>query len=279
MTIKQPLKYIALVLTLSVIVYLMFTSGVFKIYAHLFGENHLHRQNTRFRLWFIAIFSLVNYFYFVPRFYIQKRYAVFFSILMFCLVSMLILPEFVIKQPVFEPPKFENNVPFLPIFSSPIPLPLFEMINMIVLFSISTFVSMAIRTQQSLASIEAQNVPIEPYFEAKNNIIVENSPETALTVTVNYSLVRIDYSDILYIKSMDNYLHFNLKDKKPILVRMTLKEAETKLPNSAFMRVHKSYIVAMAAIESIRNKTILIAQQDIPIGRVYEEAVFKIFEK
>ena len=68
-----------------------------------------------------------------------------------------------------------------------------------------------------------------------------------------------------------------MKDKKPILVRMTLKEATEKLPTERFLRVHKSYIVAISAIESIRNKTILIAKNEIPIGKTYEEFVSNIF--
>ncbi len=280
MTIKQPLYYIACAVTFIILVYLMYSFGIFKIYVHLFSDKHLHRQNFIFRLSFWIVFSLVNHYYFVPRFYAQKHYTSFFSIVMLCLIAMLILPEFVITQPKFEAPFFVDGHPHLPPINSPIPAPLFEMVNMILLFSISTFSSMALRTRQNVQPSEPLNAEIEPAFEEKEeHNETERPTETALTVTVNYSLVRIDCADILYIKSMDNYLHFYLKDKKPILVRMTLKEAESKLPNTAFMRVHKSYIVAIAAIESIRNKTILIAKQELPIGRVYEEVVYKVFEK
>ena len=280
------LSRIAFVVAVLALIYVASTAGVFKIYAHLFSEKHLHRQNFMFRLWFVGAFSVVNYFYFVPRFYMQKRYTFFCSIALFCLVMMLILPEFVIKQPKFEPQGFADGRPFSPLPQSPIPVPLFEMVNMILLFSISIFASIVLQTRRSLGTIEPQNAEIKPIIEHKNEekptlseTASETPQETALTLVVNYSLIRIEFSDILYIKSMDNYLHFYLKDKKPILVRMTMKEASNKLPTEAFLRVHKSYTVAIAAIESIRNKVILIENQDIPIGRVYEEAVFKVFEK
>ena len=148
---------------------------------------------------------------------------------------------------------------------------------MFLLFFISTFTSIAIRTGQYLQQIGQVKTVISTSIEPKKEELAENKTETALTVTVNYSLIRIEFSDILFIKSMDNYLQFHLKDKKPILVRMTLKEATEKLPTERFLRVHKSYIVAISAIESIRNKTILIAKNEIPIGKTYEEFVSNIF--
>jgi DNA-binding LytR/AlgR family response regulator len=57
---------------------------------------------------------------------------------------------------------------------------------------------------------------------------------------------------------------------------MTLKEVLEKLPTNKFLRVHKSYIVSLEAIESIRNKKIFMVKQEIPIGRAYEESVFKV---
>ena len=159
---RQLLYQIAFVVTFLALVYLMATFGVFKIYAHLFSEKHLHRQNLIFRLWFLAVFSLVNYFYFVPRFYMQKRYTYFVSIAIICLVCLLILPEFVVKQPKFEPPKFADRPPSLPYFNSPVPVPLFEEVNMIVLFSISIFASIGIRTRQNLPINDVQNTEIEP---------------------------------------------------------------------------------------------------------------------
>lgn len=309
---------IAFVLITLLLLYILSTFGVFNAYAHLFSDKHHHRDNTFFRIGFLIVFTLINYFYFVPHFYIKKRYVLFFSVIMFCLVTMLLLPEFIIEQPKFDPAKFGDQKPQFSKPHLPIPLPLFEMVNAILLFCISTFLPIIKQIQSDLQTIEREekttkfnaepniekeNVDFQEKntdFEAKNEPFQENNTdfeteinnfkgasitavtkqlETALTVTVNYSLVRIEFSDILFIKSMDNYLQFYLINKKPILVRMTLKDALNKLPTEGFLRVHKSYIVAISAIENIRNKTILTAEQDIPIGRAYETAVFTIFGK
>jgi hypothetical protein len=254
------------------IFYLLSVFDTFGSFMHFFEETHLHKWHTLCRFCIVLVFCVVNHWFFVPRFYISKRYLLFFSIVLFCLVVMLVLPDIVLPQPKFDPKRLE--------FGHPNPLPptplVLEMVIMFLLFFIGTFTSIAIRTGQYIQEI-GQQTAISPSIESPKEEIIEKQMETALTVTVNYSLVRIEFAEILFIKSMDNYLQFHLKDKKPILVRMTLKEASEKLPTEAFLRVHKSYIVAITAIESIRNKTILIAKNDIPIGKTYEESLSKFF--
>ena len=288
MSMNQPFYYKFLYYALSVLMllsifYLLSVFDTFGSFFHLFSKTHLHKWHTLFRFCFVIAFGVVNHWVFVPHFYIPKRYALFFSIVLLCLVMMLVLPDILIEMPKFDPKRLEigHHKPLPP---SPL---VFEMVIMFLLFFIGTFTSIAIRTRQYITQIEqlqaVSNANMEQqYITTIANMEVKNEEterriETALTVTINYSLVRIEFSDILFIKSMDNYLHVHLKDKKPILVRMTLKEALEKLPTAEFLRVHKSYIVSISAIESIRNKTVFIANQDIPIGKSYEEAISKVF--
>lgn len=272
--LRNQILYYALSFMLIVcIFYLLSVFDTFGSFMHLFEETHLHKWHTLFRFWIVIVFGVTNHWFFVPRFYIAKRYLLFFSIVLLCLVVMLVLPDILLPQPHFDHKRLEpghhNPLP-------PSPL-ILEMVIMFLLFFISTFTSIAIRTGQYLQQIGQERAVSSSILESQKEEIIEKQLETGLTVTVNYSLIRIEFSEILFIKSMDNYLQFYLKDKKPILVRMTLKEATEKLPNGDFLRVHKSYIVATTAIESIRNKTILIANNDIPIGKTYEEAISKVF--
>jgi len=99
-----------------------------------------------------------------------------------------------------------------------------------------------------------------------------------LVLRVDYGLVKVFISDIQYIEGWDNYLKIYLKSQKPLLVRMTMKAIMEKLPQKDFIRVHRSYIVALSAIEIVRNKQILIAGSDIPLGNSYESAFFEVFK-
>ena len=103
------------------------------------------------------------------------------------------------------------------------------------------------------------------------------SASTPLYVRADYSLVRIHIPDILYIEGLDDYLKIHLENQKTIVTRMTMKGILEKLPPQNFIRVHRSYIVPFSRIESVRNKVISIAGEEIPIGNSYEVAFFEKF--
>jgi hypothetical protein len=280
---QRFLYALAIMLMAIATTFLLSFFGFFKGYAHLLSENHIHRWHTLFRLGFIVVFSIANYYYFIPRFFIQKRFFSYILMVLVALVCMVFLPD-ILNEPIKPPPHFSNpweskgqQLPH-PLYNPSKSPFVFEMANMVVLFFISTLTALALRLRPYFDRIGFQNEPTNTIIEAQLEK-TDYSKETALTVTVNYSLMRIEFSEILFIKSMDNYLQFHFKDKKPILVRMTLKDVTEKLPRDQFLRVHKSFIVAKTAIDNIRNKTVLISEHEIPIGRAYEESVFKVLGK
>ena len=100
-----------------------------------------------------------------------------------------------------------------------------------------------------------------------------------LLVRADYSLVKIDLEDILFIEGLDDYLKIHLVNGKPIIARMTIKSVVEKLPSHLFVRVHRSYVVPLQKIASVRNKVIAIGTEEIPIGSSYEEIFLKLFNK
>ncbi|MCB0541983.1 MAG: response regulator transcription factor [Saprospiraceae bacterium] len=86
-------------------------------------------------------------------------------------------------------------------------------------------------------------------------------------VNVEYSLVKIPIKDITHVEGMKDYVKIYLSTlRKPVLTKSTLKGLEEKLPEQDFMRVHKSFIIRLDKIESIRRNTIRIGQYDIPVA-------------
>lgn len=98
------------------------------------------------------------------------------------------------------------------------------------------------------------------------------APEPFILVKSEYKVVRISVSDILYIEGMDSYVKI-YAGGKPVLSLMSMKGMMDLLPESEFLRVHRSFIVPVGRIQSIRNKTIHIGNQQIPIGGTYESVV------
>ena len=106
---------------------------------------------------------------------------------------------------------------------------------------------------------------------------VTNSEEQFLQVRSEYSLVKIALVEIVYIETLDDYIKIHIQGKKPVLTIMSIKKVLEKLPVKDFIRVHRSYIVPINRIESVRGKTINLGITEIPIGKSHEEAFFKAY--
>jgi len=78
-----------------------------------------------------------------------------------------------------------------------------------------------------------------------------------------YKIKRINFSDILYIEGLKDYIKvFVVGDEKPILSLNSMKSLEQKLPEDKFMRVHRSFIVNLDRIDTIERSRIIF-------GKVY----------
>jgi len=112
----------------------------------------------------------------------------------------------------------------------------------------------------------------ENYIEYLKNSNIEE--KNSLYVRSQYSLVKILFSEILYIETMDDYIKIHRKQNETVLTLSSMKKIMDKLPIDMFVRVHRSFAVAIDCIESISSKNILINKSEIPIGRSYEKDFF-----
>lgn len=96
-------------------------------------------------------------------------------------------------------------------------------------------------------------------------------------VNVEYSLVKIQKGDILWIEGLKDYLKIHLRSTpKAVVTRMSLKAIEEQLSPSQFVRIHKSYLVAVAAISSIRKSSVFLGEAELPVSENYKENLLKI---
>ncbi len=113
-------------------------------------------------------------------------------------------------------------------------------------------------------------------FNYKNNTPKE-TPQY-IFIRADYSLIKINISDILYIESLDDYIRIFQADNTQVVARMTMKAILDKLPTPDFIRVHRSYIIPFNRIEHVRNKVIYLDEREIPISKSYEADFFALFE-
>lgn len=83
---------------------------------------------------------------------------------------------------------------------------------------------------------------------------------------------KVMFSEVRYIESLQNYVVINTGDKK-LITYLTLSGIESQLPRDIFIKVHKSFIVSVAAIQSIDGSDILIGNARIPISRNLKDEV------
>lgn len=114
------------------------------------------------------------------------------------------------------------------------------------------------------------------FFRLKNQN--ENPSDNYLFIRADYKLIKIPLAEILYIEGLGDYLKVHYGDNKLVVARMTMKNILAKLTPNEFLRVHRSFIVPFSRIENVRNKTIYIKEQEIPIGTSYENDFFKKFK-
>lgn len=113
------------------------------------------------------------------------------------------------------------------------------------------------------------------YASYKDRPIEAVTSSGFIFVKSDYQIVKIDLADISMIEGMDDYVKI-FTSKKMILSNMTMKDILSKLPSPGFTRVHRSFIVSLSHIESVRNKRIKIGEKFIPVGDSYAESFYKL---
>ena len=97
----------------------------------------------------------------------------------------------------------------------------------------------------------------------------------SIFVKTEYRLQQIELDNITFIEGFKDYVKIHLADgSDPVLTLMRMKTLEEQLPSDRFIRVQKSYIVQMSRIEAIERSHIIIGKHRIPIGEVYQDALF-----
>ena len=118
---------------------------------------------------------------------------------------------------------------------------------------------------------------VHNYLETRPKTLVANSFEQESQR--NYSFIRSDrkmikvvFSDVAFVESCSDYVKIHLQDKS-ILTRQTISNIEATLPTNEFMRIHRSFIVRVDAIQSFTNEQIEVQGKELPISRPYKKDV------
>jgi len=114
----------------------------------------------------------------------------------------------------------------------------------------------------------------ERLLRKPSGVTIAHPPAGYLFVKHFSKLVKVCFEDILFLEAQKDFVKF-VTTGEEMLAGMTMKQAEDMLPSATFLRVHRSYIVSMAAITAVFGNTIEIGRHQIPIGANFKESVME----
>ncbi|MEO2062914.1 MAG: LytTR family DNA-binding domain-containing protein [Christiangramia sp.] len=97
-------------------------------------------------------------------------------------------------------------------------------------------------------------------------------------VKIDRKMHKIDFDKILWVESLSDYLKIETSEGTKV-TRETMSTLESKLPSEDFIRIHRSFIVALNKIESYSYEEVIVQSKSIPISRTYKEVVLGKLEK
>jgi two-component system LytT family response regulator len=110
-------------------------------------------------------------------------------------------------------------------------------------------------------------------FNLKNNIKIESTKvDSHIFIKVDKKMMKISIEEILFVEGMKEYIKIVTPDKTYI-THKSLSSLSEELPADRFLRIHKSYVIALNKVKSIEGNRIQIQSYTIPIGRNYSKDV------
>ena len=98
----------------------------------------------------------------------------------------------------------------------------------------------------------------------------------SIFVKRNFRFVKIRLDEILYLEAEGNYVHIVAGDKK-FTVRLSLIQATEKIGYPKLVRINRSAVVNVDAIQSFNKEQVMVGKHEISIGKNYKESFFRLF--
>uniref|UniRef100_UPI0032164BBD LytR/AlgR family response regulator transcription factor n=1 Tax=uncultured Draconibacterium sp. TaxID=1573823 RepID=UPI0032164BBD len=106
--------------------------------------------------------------------------------------------------------------------------------------------------------------------KAENSIPSTEKQADFLFIKSNKKTVKVNFTDILYIEGLGDYIKIHLPDMK-LVTNLSMKKIFSLLPAKQFYRIHKSFIVSMDKIDSVEGNMVSVNKTKLPIGNSYRQ--------
>lgn len=109
-------------------------------------------------------------------------------------------------------------------------------------------------------------------IERVRKIVKDSTSADSFFIRVHHSLVNVKYDDIELVEGLQNYVKLHLRSEV-FIVQQGMTSISQLLPQSHFIRVHRSYIVPVKKVKSISGNLLQLQERQVPIGITYKEDV------
>lgn len=131
------------------------------------------------------------------------------------------------------------------------------------------------RFLKSVVRAQQINNPSAPVQAVSENVTAPEVEQDFMFVRAEYENVKMNFSDILFIEGLKDYVKIYTTDNKFTLTLISLIKLENLLSNKGFSRIHRSYIINIKHVKSIQKNKVLISDKRIPISESYKNAFFE----
>lgn len=209
----------------------------------------------------------VTLFYLFPKFFNQKKYFSFF--VSYCVLVALI--SVFIQRPLFL---YFIQPNFLPGFKNSGFFIISEIMNTALDINIAAMIPIAYTYLTTIENLQKNNSELneENKLLKEDSVIQDNNGESYINLKIDKSVRKIKINDIVFVESLRNYCRIKLIDSE-ITVLKTLTSIQELLPESKFVRIHRSFLINKDNITSVSPSKIEINNMRIPVGRKYKDEV------
>lgn len=127
-------------------------------------------------------------------------------------------------------------------------------------FSFDRFFKAYSRAQELLLLKNKSNQTIEKEISGENFFYVKANKKT----------IKVNYTDIVYIEGLGDYIKIHLRDTK-LVTNLSMKKMIELLPEDRFYRIHKSFIISLNKIDSVEGNLVSVQGNKLPIGNSFRQ--------
>jgi two-component system LytT family response regulator len=127
------------------------------------------------------------------------------------------------------------------------------------------FVKTINRLQGPVAAPAVGAAPEPPAAPAADSVFLKTDAGTE----------RVRFADLLFVEGYGNFVKCHLSSGRVLLTAETMKQMESQLPASQFVRVHKSYLANLGHVERLSGNVLLVGQRELPVGSTYRQEVLR----